>query len=111
MNRLMSSGDEGESRIARNRPNSLSQSDDKKEVSINLGTLLSRNNKVGKENKTAHDAYDEQSDNDGIKLWIFLFVHDNFAVAIGGYSTPGVGWFIQPAPMDKVAVNARRTKL
>jgi hypothetical protein len=39
-------------------------------------TSLSRNNKVSKDRKTAHDDYDDQSDNDGVKLWVSLFVHE-----------------------------------
>jgi hypothetical protein len=39
-------------------------------------TSLSRNKKVGKDRHTAHHDYDDQSDNDGVKLWVSVFVHD-----------------------------------
>jgi hypothetical protein len=43
-------------------------------------TSLSRNNKVGKDRHTAHHDNDDQCDNDGVKLWISLFVHDKMVL-------------------------------
>jgi len=41
---------------------------------------LSRNNKVGKDNKTAHDAYDDQSENGAAIIW--MCAHDKMVLII-----------------------------
>ena len=42
-------------------------------------TSLSRDNKVGKDQHTAHDDYDGQSDNDAVKGWICV-IHDKMVL-------------------------------
>ncbi|MGB8555558.1 MAG: hypothetical protein WCD73_19740 [Pseudolabrys sp.] len=45
-----------------------------------ISTSLSRNNKVGKDNKTAHDAYDDQSENGAAIIW--MCAHDKMVLII-----------------------------
>ncbi|MFZ1182066.1 MAG: hypothetical protein WAO14_01615, partial [Pseudolabrys sp.] len=49
-------------------------------------TSLSRNNKVGKDNKTAHDDYDDQTENGAAIIW--MCVHDNSSPSIRANRSP-----------------------